>query len=83
MWLKGRVKNRIVPPSMVHRNSCAPFLFKFCRVDYERENKRLKIHDGDYVGNRVRSHEKEPDYEEAALNLEMEASFAQGTITAL
>ena len=48
-----------------------------------RENKRLKIHDGDYVGNRVRSHEKEPDYEEAALNLEMEASFAQDTITAL
>ena len=39
---------------MVQRGSGAPFLFKFCRVVYDREIKRLRIRDGDFVGRRTR-----------------------------
>ena len=38
------------PPDAATRNSQAPFLFKCCRVDYNKETNRLEIRKGDYVG---------------------------------
>lgn len=70
---------------MVERKSRAPFLFKFCRVVYDKEHKRLQIQDGEFVGRPVRSHRKlrsdmSISDEEAALYLEMEESLTQGII---
>ena len=81
-WLKGHVTNTTVPPPMVVRNSRGPFLFKFCRVVYDKENKRLRIRDGEFVGKTLRSAnmEKEPDYEEAVLHLEIAESLTQGIV---
>lgn len=53
-WVRGHVTKTKVPPPMVKRGSRAPFLFKFCRVVYDREIKRLRIRDGDFVGRRSR-----------------------------
>ncbi len=81
----GHIAKKTVPPPMVERKSRAPFLFKFCRVVYDKERKRLHIQDGEFVGRPVRSHrELRSDMlisdEEAALYLEMEESLTQGKI---
>lgn len=52
--VRGHLTKTNVPPPMVKRGSRAPFLFKFCRVVYDREIKRLRIRDGDFVGRRSR-----------------------------
>lgn len=68
---------------MVQRLSRAPFLFKFCRVVYEKEHKVLRLQDGEFVGRHFRSRGGPgvdftiPD-EEAVLYLEMEETSAQG-----
>ena len=69
---------------MVRRNSRAPFLFKFCRVTYSKEGRRLQIQDGEFVGKSFRNrgepalvHSVISD-EEAALHLEMEESSSPG-----
>lgn len=38
------------PPEAAARNSKAPFLFKCCRVDYNKETNRLEISRGEYTG---------------------------------
>ena len=64
---------------MVIRNSRAPFLFKFCRVVYDKDKKRLDIKDGDFVGKSLRSlAPKQPDYDKAVLNLEIVESLSHG-----
>ena len=79
LWIKGQVTNTKVFPSMVNRNSRAPFLFKFCRVVYDRENKKLCISDGEFVGKTMRGEaQKQPDYEEAMMHLEMEENLSHG-----
>ena len=42
------------PPDAAARNSQAPFLFKCCRVDYNKETNRLEVSKGEYVGKVVR-----------------------------
>ena len=42
------------PPDVAARNSQAPFLFKCCRVDYNKETNRLEIRKGEYVRRRVK-----------------------------
>ena len=80
-WVKAHVTNTTVPHAMVNRNSRAPFLFKFCRVVYDKDSRRLKIPDGVFVGKRLRSVEKESNYEEAVLHLETAANLFQGIIS--
>lgn len=69
---------------MVKRLSRAPFLFKFCRVVYEKERKVLRLQDGEFVGRHFRSSRGGPvvDFtipdEEAVLYLEMKETSAQG-----
>ena len=47
--LRIRPTETYIPPAAM-RNSQAPFLFKCCRVDYNKETNRLEIRKGDYVG---------------------------------
>ena len=78
-WIKGQVTNTKVLPPMVNRNSRAPFLFQFCRVVYDRENKKLCISDGEFVGKTMPGEApKQPDYEEAMMHLEMEENLSHG-----
>ena len=75
---------KTVPPPMVQRLSRAPFLFKFCRVVYEKERKVLHLQDGEFVGRHFRSAREGPSVdfmipdEEAAKFLEMEETSAKG-----
>ncbi|XP_078342286.1 uncharacterized protein LOC144628101 isoform X1 [Oculina patagonica] len=84
----GHIAKKTVPPPMVERKSRAPFLFKFCRVVYDKEHKRLHIQDGEFVGRPVRSHrglrsDMSISDEEAALYLEMEECLTQDGSTLL
>jgi len=69
---------------MVKRLSRAPFLFKFCRVVYDKERKVLRLQDGEFVGRHFRSARGGPgiDFtipdEEAVLYLEMVESSIPG-----
>ena len=69
---------------MVKRLSRAPFLFKFCRVVYEKGHKVLRLQDGEFVGRHFLSSRGGPDVdftipdEEAVLYLEMAKTSVQG-----
>ena len=53
--LKIRVSDTYFPPDAAVRNSQAPFLFKCCKVDYDKETNRLEIRKGEYVGKAVKT----------------------------
>ena len=79
LWIKGQVTNTKVFPSMVNRNSRAPFLFQFCPVVYDKDSNTLGISKGEFVGKTMRSEaQKQPDYEEAMMHLEMEENLSHG-----
>ena len=48
--LKIHFRGTYFPPGAAARNSQAPFLFKCCHVDYNKETNRLEIRKGEYVG---------------------------------
>lgn len=81
--VQAHVTRRSVPPPMVQRLSRAPFLFKFCRVVYEKERKVLRLQDGEFVGRHFRSARGGPSVDstipddEAVLHLEMEETSVQ------
>lgn len=81
-WITGHVTSTKVLPPMVIRNSRAPFLFKFCRVVYDKDKKRLDIKDGEFVGKSLRSlaPPTQPGYDEAVLNLEIVESLSHDPI---
>ncbi|XP_015762309.1 PREDICTED: uncharacterized protein LOC107341407 [Acropora digitifera] len=81
-WIKGQVTNTEVLPPMVNRNSQAPFLFQFCRVVYDKDSNKLGISKGEFVGKTMRSEaQKQPDYEEAMMHLEMVTDLSHDPIT--
>jgi len=43
-------KHTYIPPDAAARNSQAPFLFKCCRVEFNKETSRLEVCKGEYVG---------------------------------
>ena len=40
-----------VPPGVLIRNEWGPILLKCCPVDYNKENSRLEIKKGEFLGN--------------------------------
>ena len=54
--IRVHAKHQYIPPDAAARNTQAPFLFKFCRVDYNKETNRLEICKGEYVGKVVAQH---------------------------
>lgn len=48
--LKIQCRDKYFPPDAAVRNSQAPFLFKCCRANYNKEANRLEIYKGEYVG---------------------------------
>ena len=51
--LKAHLKGTFIPPEVTTRTVQAPFLFKCCRVGYNKEANRLEICKGEYVGKTV------------------------------
>ena len=51
--LKAHCKGTYIPPEVASRTIRAPFLFKCCRVGYNKEVNRLEIRKGEYVGKTV------------------------------
>ena len=54
--MRIHAKHSYIPPDAAARNSQAPFLFKCCRVDYNKETNRLEICKREYVGKVVTQH---------------------------
>ena len=48
--LHGKYKETLTPPGVAIRNAWGPILFKYCRVQYNREQKRLEIMKGEFAG---------------------------------
>ncbi|XP_078357190.1 uncharacterized protein LOC144642066 [Oculina patagonica] len=70
-------KSDYTPPEAVVSNSEAPFLFKCCRVDYNKETNRLEIRKGEYVGKTIEramgdtpneSNEEEDEYDDTLVD---------------
>ena len=51
--IKAHCKGTHIPPEVASRTVRAPFLFKCCRVGYNKEANRLEIRKGEYVGKTV------------------------------
>lgn len=51
--LKVHCKGTCIPPEVASRTVQAPFLFKCCRVGYNKEANRLEIRKGEYVGKTI------------------------------
>ena len=51
--LKAHFKGTYIPPEVASRTVPAPFLFKCCRVGYNKEANRLEIRKGEFVGKTV------------------------------
>ena len=52
-YLKAHFKGTYIPPEVASRTVRAPFLFKCCRIGYNKETNRLEIRRGEYVGKTV------------------------------
>ena len=72
--LKGTFKKCNIPPKMATRNTRGPFLFKCCRVAYNKEKNRLELPKEEVVGKNIfRGDEDDKDdeeYKNSAVSLE-------------
>lgn len=48
-----KFKEVFIPSGVATRNKSAPILFKYCRVQYKEEAKKLEIMKGEFIGNYV------------------------------
>jgi len=48
--LNGKYKETLTPPGVTKRKAWGPILFKYCRVLYNKETKKLEIMKGEFVG---------------------------------
>ncbi|KAL9982634.1 hypothetical protein ACROYT_G004703 [Oculina patagonica] len=75
--LKGQYRKKIIPPKAATRNTRGPVFFKFVRVDYDKENGRLKLSDGEFAGRLVNAEERggekdKAEYAETVFGMEKE-----------
>ncbi|CAH3035236.1 unnamed protein product, partial [Porites lobata] len=72
--LKGKFKKSNIPPKIASRNTRGPFLFKCCRVIYNKEENRLELPKGEVVGKNVfrgdEDDEDDEEYKNSAVSLE-------------
>ena len=72
----SRYFSSFFPPEMASRTSAAPILFKCCHVDYLKDENRLEIRKGEYVGKTVTkevfgsySAKEDPDYDSTYVEI--------------
>ena len=67
--LKAKIGKCKIPPKIARRNTRGPFLFKCCRVIYNKEKNRLELPRGELVGKTIfRGDEDDEDDEEEDSN---------------
>ncbi|XP_078357894.1 uncharacterized protein LOC144642722 [Oculina patagonica] len=72
---KANVKKKTVLPKGATRNTRGPVYFKCVRVDYDKENGRLKLPEDEFLGKSVHraiGDEKDKEYNETTLTFENE-----------
>ncbi len=80
--LKGHVKKKTVPPKAATRNTRGPVYFKCVCVDYDKENGRLKLPKGEFLGkttHRAVGEEEDKEYSETTLSFENEENDLTGS----
>ena len=72
----SRYFSSFFPPEMASRTSAAPIFFKCCHVDYLKDENRLEIRKGEYVGKTVTkdvfggySAKEDPDYDSTYVEI--------------
>ncbi|XP_078358075.1 uncharacterized protein LOC144642850 [Oculina patagonica] len=75
--LKAQYKKTIISPKAATRNTRGPVFFKFVRVEYDKENGRLKLSDGEFAGRLVNAEERggekdKAEYAETVVEMEKE-----------
>lgn len=85
--LKGKYKKRTIPPKAATRNTRGPLFFKFVCVNYDKENRRLRIPKNKFAGRVVASDvarfiedRDKAEYTETVLGIEKEESHMSGEI---
>lgn len=81
--IKGQYKKQTTPSKAAARNKRSPVFLKFVRVDYDKENGRLKLPEGEFAGHAVsadtRSFEEDKaEYEETIVGMKKEDSDLSG-----
>ena len=81
--LKGHYRKKTTPSKAAARDTRGPVFFKFVRVDYDKENARLKLSEGEFAGRAVsadkRSFEEDKaEYNETIVGMEEEDSDLSG-----
>ena len=72
--LKAKIGKCKIPPKIARRNTRGPFLFKCCRVIYNKEENRLELPRGELVGKTIfrgdEDDEDDEEYKNSAVSLE-------------
>ena len=72
--LKAKIGKCKIPPKIARRNTRGPFLFKCCRVIYNKEKNRLELPRGELVGKTIfrgdEDDEDDEEYKNSAVSLE-------------
>ena len=76
--MRIHAKHMYIPPDAAARNTEAPFLFKCCRVGYNKETNRLEICKGEYVG-KVVTHYREVDAPFSEEDVEYDDTLVETT----
>lgn len=80
--VKGHVKKKTIPPKAATRNTRGPVYFKCVRVDYDKENGRLKLHKHEFLGKTVHraiGDDEDKEYGETTLGFENDDDLAGTT----
>ena len=76
-----KFKEVYTPSGAVTRNESAPILFKYCRVQYKEEAKKLEIMEGEFIGpsvpTRIMASSDDDDDEEHIDNDDVENDDGQ------
>ena len=81
---KGKYQKLTKPPKVAKRYARGPVFFKFVRVDYDKENKKLKLSQGEFAGHAVTSgmrgneERNKVEYDETIMDMGKEDSDLSG-----
>ncbi len=66
--LKWQNKTKIIPPKAATRNTRGPVFFKFVRVEYDKEKRRLELSKGEFAWRAVKAYERGGEKDKAEYN---------------
>ena len=90
--VKGQYKKKTIPSKVASRITRGPIFFKLVRVEYDKENGRLKLSEGEFTGKSIPDPTDRAmmgpelddlllEYTETILGMEKEEDYLSGEIT--